>query len=249
MRSVTTAVTFTTLFAEDSRTDGMNMDPDAHLVARARHGDELAFGQLVRRHHSSVHRAARAALGSASDAEDVAQEAWLHAFVHLAQFQETASFKTWVHAIVRNRAIDHHRLARRRPWHGTHPASVPAHAELRSEARSPEELVLDAERQDRLTAAIATLPGRLRVLLELWHTGQYSYDEMARIAGVRTSTIKSRVWQARQRVTQALCVAVARRHHEMRACRSPRYGLHVRSNVSDVLLKATLAPDPQQPDL
>ena len=77
------------------------LDPDVHLVARARHGDDFAFGQLVRRHHSSVHRAARAILGSAADAEDVVQEAWLQADVHLSRFQGTASFKTWVHAIVR----------------------------------------------------------------------------------------------------------------------------------------------------
>ncbi len=179
--------------------------PDVDLVARARCGDDLAFGQLVRRHHASLHRAASAVLGSTIDAEDVAQDAWLHAYLHLAQFQETSSFKTWVHAILRNRAIDHHRLARRRRWYGgSHAAALPPYAELRSDARSPEDLVLDAERQDRLVSAIAMLPERLRVLLELWHTGQYSYEEMAQIAGVRVSTIKSRVWQARQHVTKVL---------------------------------------------
>jgi RNA polymerase sigma-70 factor (ECF subfamily) len=183
----------------------MALDPDVHLVARARHGDDFAFGQLVRRHHSSVQRAARAILGSAADAEDVVQEAWLQAYLHLSRFQGTASFKTWVHAIVRNRAIDHHRSARRRRWRGdTEAPVVPICAELRSATRSPEELVLDAERQDRLAAAIAALPGRLRELLELWHTGQYSYEEMAQIAGVTVGTIKSQVWQARQRVTQAI---------------------------------------------
>ncbi|MEP7306387.1 MAG: sigma-70 family RNA polymerase sigma factor [Acidobacteriota bacterium] len=180
------------------------MDTDAHLVARARHGDDVAFGQLVRRHQSSVHRAARAILGSAADAEDVVQEAWLQAYVHLARFQEAASFKTWVHAIVRNRAIDHHRSARGRRGHAGSHGPVPMHVELRSDARSPEELVLDTERQDRLAAAIAALPGRLRGLLELWHTGQHSYEEMAQIAGLPIGTVKSQVWQARQRVTRAM---------------------------------------------
>jgi RNA polymerase sigma-70 factor (ECF subfamily) len=188
----------------------MDMDTDAHLVARAQQGDDSAFGQLVSRHHSSVQRAARAILGSAADAEDVVQEAWLQAYVHLARFQGTASFKTWVHAIVRNRAIDHHRSARSRRWHGAQTA-VPRHAESRSDARSPEELVLDAERQDRLAAAIAALPGRLRGLLELWHTGQYSYEEMAHMSGVPIGTIKSQVWQARQRVTHEISVSVCGR--------------------------------------
>jgi RNA polymerase sigma-70 factor (ECF subfamily) len=185
-------------------------DPDAHLVARARHGDHGAFGLLVRRHHASVHRAARAILRSAADAEDVAQETWLQAYLHLPRFQGTASFQTWVHAIVRNRAIDHHRLARRRRWYGgAQLDSGPAHVEARSDARSPEELVLDAEREQRLAAAIAGLPRALRGLLELWHTGRYSYEDMAQIAGVSTGTIKSRVWQARRRVTRALSAPVA----------------------------------------
>ena len=181
----------------------LTLDTDAHLVARARRGDDLAFSQLVHRHHSSVHRAARAILASGPDVEDVVQEAWLHAYVHLSGFQGSASFKTWVHAIVRNRAIDHHRSARRRSCAGA-VFAVPTHVELRSHDLSPEELILDAERRDRLAAAIAQLPERLGRLLQRWHTGQYSYQEMAEIDGVTVNTIKSRVWEARQRVTQTV---------------------------------------------
>jgi RNA polymerase sigma-70 factor (ECF subfamily) len=177
------------------------MDPDAHLLARAQRGDTLAFGQLVQRHHSSVHRAARALLGSSADADDAVQDTWLHAYLHLAGFRGTATFKTWLHTIVRNRAIDLHRSARRRRRYDTSQASTTlTHTPLRSDQRSPEELVLDAERHDRLAATIATLPRQLRGPLELWHTGQYSYEQMAEMAGVTTGTMKSRIWQARQRV-------------------------------------------------
>ncbi len=181
------------------------METDISLVARARRGDSAAFSQLVQRHHASVHRAARAMVNSA-DAEDIVQDAWLHAYVHLGKFRGTASFKTWVHAIVRNRAIDHHRTARRRPSHQIRASDAPAHAELPCDARSPEQLVLDAERRDQLSEAMALLPGQLRNLLTLWHTGHYSYQEMAEISGVALSTIKSRVFVARQRVMQTLSV-------------------------------------------
>jgi RNA polymerase sigma-70 factor (ECF subfamily) len=66
---------------------------------------------------------------------------------------------------------------------------------------SPEALILEAERRERLTHAIAALPARLREPLQLWHRGQHSYDEMAQMSGVTVGTIKSRVWEARQRVT------------------------------------------------
>jgi RNA polymerase sigma-70 factor (ECF subfamily) len=184
-------------------------EPDVHLVTRAQRGDQVAFGELVNRHHSTVRRVAHAILRSPAETDDVMQEAWLHVYLHLPRFQGTASFRTWVHAIVRNRAIDHRRSAQRREWARTRLSAVSIPDELGSGARSPEALILDAERRERLTHAIAALPGRLREPLQLWHSGRHSYDEMARITGVTVGTIKSRVWEARQRVTQALSMAIA----------------------------------------
>jgi RNA polymerase sigma-70 factor (ECF subfamily) len=181
------------------------MDTDQHLVNRARQGDHLAFGQLVDRHQSSVYQAARAIVASAVEAEDVVQEAWMHAYMHLARFRGTASFKTWVHTIVRNRAIDHYRAVRRQPWHAeTRAATISARAEFCSNAPSPEELAVATELGRRLAKAIGQLPCRLRSLIRLWSTGQYSYEQMAQIAGITIGTTKSRVWQARQRVRYAV---------------------------------------------
>jgi len=177
---------------------------DVHLVTRARQGDHVAFGQLMHRHHSTLRRLASAILRSSAEADDVMQDSWLHVYLHLPRFQGTATFRTWVHSIVRNRAIDHRRSAQRRWRAGTRLSSESIRDALSSSARSPEALILDAERRERLTHAIAALPGRLRQPLQLWHSGRHSYDEMARITGVTVGTIKSRVWEARQRVTQAL---------------------------------------------
>jgi RNA polymerase sigma-70 factor, ECF subfamily len=175
---------------------------DVHLVTRARLGDHVAFGELVNRHHSTVRRIAHAILRSPAETDDVMQEAWLHVYLHLPRFQGTASFRTWFHAIVRNRAIDHRRSAQRRSLAGARLSAESIQDAPGSAVRSPEALILDAERRERLTHAVSTLPARLREPLQLWHGGRHSYDEMARIAGVTVGTIKSRVWEARQRVTQ-----------------------------------------------
>jgi RNA polymerase sigma-70 factor (ECF subfamily) len=175
---------------------------DAHLLTRARLGDHVAFGELVDRHHSTVRRVAHAILRSPAEADDVMQEAWLHVFLHLPRFEGTASFRTWFHAIVRNCAIDYRRSAQRRWQAGTRLSAESTQDVVASAAHSPEALILDAERRERLTNAIAALPGRLRKPLQLWHSGRHSYDEMARLTGVTVGTIKSRVWEARQRVTQ-----------------------------------------------
>jgi RNA polymerase sigma-70 factor (ECF subfamily) len=175
-------------------------------------GDHAAFGQLIHRHHTTLRRVVSAILRSPAETDDVMQEAWLHIYLHLPRFQGTATFRTWVHAIVRNRAIDHRRSAQRRWRAHTRLAAVSIPDELGSRTRSPEALILDAERRERLTHAVAALPGRLREPLQLWHRGQHSYDEMARISGVTVGTIKSRVWEARQRVTQALSMSIAGRN-------------------------------------
>lgn len=67
---------------------------DVDLVARARAGDQAAFGELVDRHRTAVYRAALAALGSHGDAEDAAQDAFLLAYRRLDSFRGDASFKT-----------------------------------------------------------------------------------------------------------------------------------------------------------
>jgi len=86
---------------------------DAELVERARQGDCAAFGDLVDRHRAAVYRAALAALGSAADAEDAAQEAFLTAYRRLDGFRGDASFKTWVLTIAWHQAINQRRrLAR-----------------------------------------------------------------------------------------------------------------------------------------
>jgi RNA polymerase sigma-70 factor (ECF subfamily) len=183
---------------------GVRPETDVQLVTRAQLGDHVAFGQLIHRHHSTLRRVAFAILRSSAEIDDVMQDSWLHVYLHLPRFQGTSTFRTWVHTVVRNRAIDYRRSARRR-WRADTRLSVESIRDALSlSARSPEALTLDAERRDQLTHAIAALPGRLRQPLQLWHSGHHSYDEMARITGVTVGTIKSRVWEARQRVTQAL---------------------------------------------
>jgi RNA polymerase sigma-70 factor (ECF subfamily) len=105
-------------------------------------------------------------------------------------------------------------------------SAVSSPDELGSRTQSPEALILDAERRARLTHAIAALPRRLREPLQLWHRGQHSYDEMARITGVSVGTIKSRVWEARQRVTQALLMSIAGRGLDSDAGGRAEHPLH-----------------------
>ena len=81
-------------------------DPDLELVRRAQAGDTEAFGDLVERNRRAVFRAALAAVGSATEADDVAQEAFVTAFQKLNGFRGESSFKTWLLTITWRKAID-----------------------------------------------------------------------------------------------------------------------------------------------
>src|SRR5688500_887852 len=82
------------------------VDPDLELVRRAQAGDVEAFGDLVERNRRAVFRAALAAVGSATEADDVAQEAFVTAWQKLDGFRGESQFRTWLLSITWRKAID-----------------------------------------------------------------------------------------------------------------------------------------------
>src|SRR5262245_23688065 len=84
------------------------------LVARARTGDPAAFDALVRRFRPRIYALALHLTGSASDADDVAQEAFVQAYRHVRHFEGRSQFFTWLYRITVNRALNVRRTGARR---------------------------------------------------------------------------------------------------------------------------------------
>src|SRR5438105_15921095 len=80
---------------------------DEEIVRHVVAGETGLFELLIRRHDQRVYRTARAITRNETDAEDVAQEAYPHAFQHLSQFQGRAKFSTWLLRIAAHEAIAH----------------------------------------------------------------------------------------------------------------------------------------------
>ena len=93
------------------RRDGIGKNSDSSLVAAAKYGDTRAFEELVCRYERRVLAAAQRLTSNREDAEDVAQESFHKAFLHLDTFEEKARFSTWLTRIVINEA---YMLLRRR---------------------------------------------------------------------------------------------------------------------------------------
>src|SRR5450631_4432751 len=77
---------------------------DEEVVRRVVGGDSALFEILMRRHNQRVYRTVRAVLGQDDDAEDVMQQAYLNAYVHLDRFEGNAQFSTWLTRIAVNEA-------------------------------------------------------------------------------------------------------------------------------------------------
>jgi len=180
---------------------------DDDLVARARQGDTVAFGELVLRHQAAVQRAALAATGSTADADDVAQEAFLLAYRRLGSFRGAASFKTWLLTIAWNQAINRRR-ATARWWRRIVDVADAETGALAIGARlnpaTPEDLAAGGQLRADIRQAITALPRKLRDALLLAQSGDYTYDEMSAMLGAPAGTIKWRVSEARRAVRASL---------------------------------------------
>jgi RNA polymerase sigma-70 factor (ECF subfamily) len=174
---------------------------DEELVLLARQGDPDAFDQLVVRHQGAVFRAALAALRVREDAEDVAQEAFVRAWRSLGQFRGDSSFRTWMLRIVWNLAMSRRRGLAAWLRRSTPIADVAEPAAL----ASCEHLRLQhMELQAHAVNAIQGLTPKLRDALLLAHSGEYHYDEIARMLCIPVGTVKWRVSEARRKVRETL---------------------------------------------
>jgi RNA polymerase sigma factor (sigma-70 family) len=172
---------------------------DPELVERARRGDDAAFGALVDRHRTSVYRAALAALGMPEDAEDVAQEAFVAAYRHLADFREDASFKTWLLSIAWRKALTRRRNVKAFLRRFVQPPED-GEWQVPDSGRTQEQAVLDLELHGHIRREISRLTPKLRDALLLASAGEHGYQDIAAMLDIPVGTLKWRVNEARRQL-------------------------------------------------
>jgi len=166
------------------------------LVERCRQGDRSAFEELVRLTHRRVYSLAYRLVNDRSDAEDVAQEAYLRVFRGIARFREEAAFETWMHRIVANCAMTH---LRRRGRFG-----ALLRDEEAPELPTPDRAQELAVQRDELARGLASLPEGQRVTLLLKDVYGLSVRDIATELGIQEGAVKVRVHRARKRLKELL---------------------------------------------
>ncbi len=193
------------------KTSCMTTEIDTHsdgaLVAAAKQGDTQAFEGLVLRHRHRVLAVAQRITNNREDAEDVAQETFHKAFLHLDTFQEKSQFSTWLTRIVMNQAFM--LLRGRRGVIEVLPESPEDGAKSNSEAfvdqgPNPEESCWRRERTQLLTAAINRLGPKVRSTILLRDIEERSAEETAQILGTSIGAVKARVFQGRRKLRRTV---------------------------------------------
>ncbi len=172
------------------------MTEDIELVEGILNGDPQAFTELVERYQESVYNLAYRMLGDSFEAEDATQEAFIRAYRHLARYDTTRSFKTWLLTIASNHCID--RLRKRRMVRLSLDDLFPTHPALASKEPSPEEATVKNERSARMQDMLNTLAPTYRAVIVLRYWYDMSCAEIANTLATREGTVKSRLFRARQ---------------------------------------------------
>ena len=174
---------------------------DLLLVERCKTGDQIAYGQLVRKYQGSVFNLCRKMVRNPEEARDLAQEAFVKTFASLERYNPVYAFSSWLFKITSNLCIDHIRKQRMKLYSIDDPVEGdegPITRELADPGQRPDQLSEDSELRDAIRAAIDQLPEHYRVILILRHQEQLSYEEIAQSLSIPLGTVKARIHRARE---------------------------------------------------
>lgn len=177
---------------------------DDEIVRRVVGGEISLFEILMRRHNQRIYRAVRAIIRDESKAEDVMQQAYVNAYIHLDQFAGRAKFSTWL-----TRIAVHEALARVRKDRTTTQTEEPIWDEdemerVPSRIPDPEQQAMSNDVRTLLQTVIDSLPENYRTVLMLREVEGASTAEVAECLEVSEEVVKTRLHRARSMVRDGL---------------------------------------------
>lgn len=205
----------------DNEWEKRDMDQEGLWVAQALHGDQSAFARLVDAYKTPVYNLCYRMLGSATEAEDAAQETFVRVYTHLKAYDSQQKFSAWILAVASHYCVD--RLRRRRVlWLSLDEA--PTLEPASTDAVHPEDVVAQNESSAEIRRWLQALPAEYRLVITLRYWQDLSYAEMARVTDTTESAIKSKLHRARAMLAQQI---IAQRKRETRSVAEANQGKKV----------------------
>ncbi|MEP6703160.1 MAG: sigma-70 family RNA polymerase sigma factor [Betaproteobacteria bacterium] len=176
----------------------MEKDDDQTLLKGSQAGDRAAFTALVTRYQRPIYNAAYRVLGNTEDANDIVQIVFLRIAERLDDYDPQFRFFSWIYRIAINESINmlrHHR--REEP--------LADEVELPDAGGAgPEQGYRDRQLSDRVQRALMSMKVEDRVVLTLRHFSELSYRDIGEVLSLEEKTVKSRIFEARHRLSEML---------------------------------------------
>jgi RNA polymerase sigma-70 factor (ECF subfamily) len=173
----------------------MTLQQENEVIDRVLAGEEAAYARLVDEYKRYAFTVALKVVGTRTEAEEAAQDAFIKAFNNLRNFNRQARFSTWLYRITFNTAISYKRKQR------SDLVGIEAGEGLDSGEASGAEA---SDRKTFLMKAIARLNDADRLAIQMYYLKEFTLEEIAETTGINMNTLKVRVHRARQRLADEL---------------------------------------------
>ena len=175
---------------------------DLEIIESVLAGNAEAYGRLVTRYQNRLFHSLLRVTGSPEEAEDVAQESFVQAFVKLESFQRKSQFFTWLYRIAFNTSVSRNR--RKRPTISVEAVTAASGNEPMDESQSASEQIEKQERVAAVHTALTKLQPEQRKILVLRELENCTYEEIATILELPVGTVRSRLHRARIQLRDVL---------------------------------------------
>jgi RNA polymerase sigma-70 factor (ECF subfamily) len=174
---------------------GMSSPAD-EAVARLRRGDPSAVAAILGQYQFRLYRFLLRMVREPATAEDLFQQTWVRVMEKISTYNVRHRFDGWLFSIARNLAIDHLRRKTGFSLDAVEEGGEAPVARLQAAGADPLDQVLDFERGSMVAAAMEELPAIHREVLTLRFEEDMRLEEIAQVAGIPLSTVKSRLHRA-----------------------------------------------------
>jgi RNA polymerase sigma-70 factor, ECF subfamily len=176
-------------------------------IKQVKKGDQAAFEDVVMFYQDKIYQHCLRMVGNQHEAEDIAQEAFIRAYINIHSYDERRKFSTWLYRIATNLTID--RLRKRKPDYyldaevkGTD--GLDMYSQLAADEKLPEDELEGLELQTYIQKQIAELPSKYRSIIMLRYLEDFSLQEISEILDIPIGTVKTRIHRGREALRKKL---------------------------------------------
>jgi RNA polymerase sigma factor (sigma-70 family) len=180
---------------------------DKLWIKAALEGDQDAYKKLMKKYFGAISHLIARMIGYHPDVEDLAQEAFIKAFHSLASFNDEFAFSTWLYKIATNNCIDYLRKRKLKTFSIDKPLrglDGDQHFEIPDHSMLPDSPILQTQQTMTIEEAIAALPEKYKIVIDLRHKQEKSYEDIADILNLPLGTVKAHIFRAREMLNRHL---------------------------------------------